>query len=285
MRRLTQLSLHAYPPSFRARYGAEMAALIEDLPNDRRTTTDLLTGAARAWLRPSFTGPTAVRQRLQATAATTWVAWCTAFCVVPAMTKALLDPPPPGPDGGIWALMNVATGLIVAGWVLTLAGALAIVVKALIPALRSPQRRLLLPLLPPLWLGLIEGAALATWIRTSHGNAQRLVHPAHAGALVAILIGFLAFLIALAAGPAATLPRLNTSMAHLKMAALLAVPVALLLAAATGCCIVAAVVSAAPGAVMFGNGVVAPLVLAFAGVASLVALVSSARGVRALRQA
>jgi hypothetical protein len=111
------------------------------------------------------------------------------------------------------------------------------------------------------------------------------VHPAHAGALVAILIGFLAFLIALAAGPAATLPRLNTSMAHLKVAALLAVPVALLLAAATACCIVAAAVSAAPGAVMFGNGVVPPLVLAFAGVASLVALVSSARGVRALRRA
>jgi hypothetical protein len=285
MRRLTQLTLRAYPPSFRARYGSEMAALIEDLPDGRRTNADLLRGAARAWLRPSFTGPTAMRQRLQATAATTWVAWCTAFCVVPAMTKALLDPPPPGPDGAVQALMNVAAGLIVAGWVLVLAGAFAIVVKALIPALRSPQRRLLLPLLPALWLGLIDGGALAAWIRTSHGNAQRLVHPAHAGALVAILLGFLAFLIALAVGPAATLPRLKTSEAHLRIAAVLAVPVSLLLAAATACCVVAALASAAPGAVMFGNGTVAPLVLAVAGVASLVALVSSTRGIRALRRA
>ena len=285
MRRLTGFALRAYPPSFRARYGPEMAALIEDLPVGRRTTADLLLGAARAWLRPSFTGPTAVRQRLQASAATTWVAWCTAFCVVPAMTKALLDPPPAGPHGGISALMNIAMGLVVAGWVLTLAGAFAIVVKAVIPALRSRQRRALLPLLPALWLGLIDAAALATWIRTSHGNAQRLVHPAHAGALVAILIGFLAFLIALAVGPATTLPRLNTSVAHLKVAAVFAVPVALLLAAATACCAAAAMASAGPGAVMFGTGVIPPLVLAVAFVASLVALVSSARGIRALRQA
>jgi len=144
---------------------------------------------------------------------------------------------------------------------------------------------MLLPLLPALWLGLIDGAALATWIRTSHGNAQRLVQPTHLGALVAILIGFLAFLIALAVGPAATLPRLNTSVAHLRVAAVLAVPVSLLLTAATACCAVAALASAAPGAVMFGNGVVPPLVLAVAGAASLVALVSSARGIRALRQA
>ncbi len=285
MSRLETLALRAYPPSFRGRYGAELAALVADLPHSGRTTADLFAGAARAWLRPSFAGPTAVRQRLAASAATTWVAWCAAFCVVPAMTKALLDPPPAGPDGGARALMNVAMVFVVVGWGLVLAGAMAIVVKALIPALRSPQRRKLLPLLPALWLGLLDGAALAAWIRTSHGQAQRLVHPAHAGALVVILIGFLAFLVALAVGPAATLPRLNTSLAHLKIAALFAIPVALLLTAATACCAGAALASAAPGAVMFGSGLVPPLVLAVAGLASLAALVSSARGLRAVRHA
>jgi hypothetical protein len=285
MRRLSGLALRAYPPSFRARYGAEMAALVEDLPASPRATANLFLGAARAWLRPSFTGPDAVRQRLQASAATTWVAWCLAFCVVPAMTKALLDPPPAGPDVGIRGLMNVAAGLVVAGWVVALAGAFAIVIKALVPALRSPQRRRLLPLLPALWLGLVDGAALATWIVTSHGNAQRLVHPAHAGALVAILIGFLAFLVALAAGPAITLARLNTSLPQLKVAALLALPLSRVLAAATACCAAAAMASAAPGAVMFGTAAIPPLVLAIAAVASIVALVSSARGVKALRQA
>ncbi len=287
MSRLSRLALRAYPPSFRARYGAEMAALVQDLPGSRRLTADLWSGAAKAWLRPSFTGPAAVRHRLQASAATTWVAWCTAFCVVPATNKALLDPPPPGPHGGIGALLNVAAGLVVVGWVLALAGAFAIVVKVVVPALRSSQRRKLLPLLPGLWLGLIDGAALAAWVQTSHGHAERLVHPSGAGtgALAAILIGFLAFLVALGAGPAVTLPRLSTSLAQLRLAALFAVPVALLLAAATGCCVAAAVASAAPGAVMFGNGVVAPLVLVFASLASLVALVSAVRGVRVIGHA
>ncbi len=286
MSRLSRIALRAYPPSFRARYGAEMAALVEDLPCSERTTADLFAGAARAWLRPSFTGETALRQRLSASAATTWAAWCLAFCVVPAMSKALLDPPPAGPHGGIWALMNLATGFVVAGWICALTGAGALVVKALVPALRSPQRRSLLPLLPALWLGLLDGAALAAWIEASHGHAERLVRPVGSvGALIAILIGFLAFLIALGTGPAATLRRLDTRLAHLKIAAVLAVPVALLLTAATACCVIAALVSAAPGAVIFGNSVVPPLVLAFASVASLVALVSSARGVQALRRA
>ena len=73
MSRLTSLALRAYPPSFRARYGAEMAALMEDLPTSARTTANLFGGAVRAWVRPSFTGRTALPQRLQASAATTWV--------------------------------------------------------------------------------------------------------------------------------------------------------------------------------------------------------------------
>jgi hypothetical protein len=97
MSRLARIAMRLYPPSFRVRYGEELAALVEDMPASRHATVDLFVGAGRAWTRPSFAGDGALRLRLQASAATTWVAWCAGFLVVPAMTKALLDPPPNGP--------------------------------------------------------------------------------------------------------------------------------------------------------------------------------------------
>ncbi|MBN9620136.1 MAG: hypothetical protein J0H43_10470, partial [Actinobacteria bacterium] len=83
MNRLTAAALRAYPPSFRERYGPELTALVEDLPTTPRNTVDLLVGAARAWLRPRF-GADGRRGRLQATLATTWLAWCAGFLAAPA---------------------------------------------------------------------------------------------------------------------------------------------------------------------------------------------------------
>ncbi len=287
MSRLERLALRSYPPSFRARYGAEMAALIEDLPRTARATADLFAGAARAWVRPGFPGPSALTQRLQASAATTWVAWSAAFFVPPAMTKALLDPPPNGLAAGVRPLLNVAAGLVVVGWLCALAGALAIVVKTLVPALRSHRSRPLRPLLAALILGVADGAAMMAWIARSHGHAERLAHPQHAdlATVIPILIGFAAFLIALGTGPAMTLPRLDSRLAPLRIAAVMAFPVALCLAVSTALCAVAAVASASPGAQLFGSGVIPAVLLAFAGGASLIALVSSTKGVRALRKA
>lgn len=56
MSRLARIAMRAYPPSFRARYGEELAALVEDLPASRRATVDLFAGAGRAWIRPTFAG-------------------------------------------------------------------------------------------------------------------------------------------------------------------------------------------------------------------------------------
>jgi hypothetical protein len=73
-------ALRAYPPSFRDRYGDELAALVDDLAPSWRHTADLYAGAARAWLRPRFTGPEPERRRLQASVTTVWVACAPASC-------------------------------------------------------------------------------------------------------------------------------------------------------------------------------------------------------------
>ena len=130
------LALRAYPPSFRARYGAEMAALVQDVGPSRRTAADLWRGAARAWLRPSFSGADARRQRLQASVATTWVAWCAGFLVAPAVNRWLLDPPQRGATSGVRTLLDVAQWLWFAGWVAALLGAAPLVARSVLPALR-----------------------------------------------------------------------------------------------------------------------------------------------------
>jgi hypothetical protein len=44
--------IRLYPPAWRRRYGAELAALIAAQPPSFRTSVDLLAGAADAWLNP-----------------------------------------------------------------------------------------------------------------------------------------------------------------------------------------------------------------------------------------
>lgn len=44
--------LRLYPSSWRARYGEEMSALLEDRPPTKRDRVDLLRGAIDAWLHP-----------------------------------------------------------------------------------------------------------------------------------------------------------------------------------------------------------------------------------------
>ena len=285
MSRLTRIAMRAYPPSFRARYGEELAALVEALPPSRRTAVDLFAGAARAWIRPTFAGDGAQQLRLQASAATTWVAWCAGFLVVPAMTKALLDPPPNGPAAGMRGLLATATVLLVIGWLCALAGALPLVFRSVIPAWQTRNWRALRPLLPALLLGVGEVAATITWVVTSGGHAEQLAHPSrpYFPAVIPLLVGGAAFIAALGTGPATTLRRLSSSSAQLKVPAMLAIPVAIALAGLTACCLIAALTSGAPGAQLIGSNIPVALVLAVAVVSSVVALASSTRGLRALR--
>ena len=282
---LARIALWAYPPSFRARYGEELAALVEDLPPSWHTTADLYVGAGRAWLRPTFAGDGGYRPRLQASAATTWIAWCAGFLVVPAMTKALLDPPPNGPVVGTRALLAVGTVLLVLGWICALAGALPLVLKSVIPAGKTRNWRALQPLVPPLLLGLAEAATTLAWVVTSGGHAEQLAHPSgpYLPAVIPLLVGGAAFIVALGAGPATTLRRLDTSPAQLKVPATLVIPVAIALAGLTTCCLIAALTSGMPGAQLIGSNIPVVLVLVVAVIASVAALVSATRGLRALK--
>lgn len=245
MRRAARIALRAYPPSFRLRYGDELGALVEDMPASARTTVDLFLGAGRAWTRPTFTGEGAPRLRLQASAATTWIAWCAGFLVVPAMTKALLDPPPRGDVGGVRALLGAATGLLIIGWLCALSGAALLVLKVVIPALRERNWRALSPLLPALLLGLAEVAGTMVWLVATGGHAEQLAHPSlpYLSVVVPLLVGGAAFIVALGIGPATTLRRLGASSAQLRVPAMLSVPVALALAVAVASSAVAVVSS------------------------------------------
>jgi len=133
---VTRTLLASYPPSFRARYGAEQVALIEDV-GAKGTTLDLATGSLRAWLRPALgpTGPERTRLRLTATISTVWVMWVAAFFGGLVWFRATGDPyvrALNSPWGFViyrwikagWMIGVIATALIVAAaFVITLVAA------------------------------------------------------------------------------------------------------------------------------------------------------------------
>jgi hypothetical protein len=124
--RFQRTLLSTFPPSFRARYGEELAAVVADCPGGWRVNLDLARTAAVAWVRPSFRGGPAEqrRQRLQATTATVFVAWSVATFAVALFGRAVDDQPVPGLRSWGWtayqlgaAIFQVASGVIlVAGF-------------------------------------------------------------------------------------------------------------------------------------------------------------------------
>lgn len=264
-------ALRLYPPSFRARYGAEVQALVQDLGGGH--TADLLRGAARAWLRPAFGGPDAVRRRRQATAATVWVAWCAGMLVAPAMSRDLLDPPVRHAPRD---LLDVTQVLFVAGWAAALLGALPLVVAAVLPAIARRDGRSLRPLLPAIGLAAVVAAGLGAVLLVRRGHPGSWPHPSvlFAAVVLAWLVSFLAFVVALGLGPAAALVRLEPRTSALRWPMLGSVAVTLVLAALAALC----------GAAMARAGYLDPvggIAVAVACGAAAVAVVSTTRGVLA----
>ncbi|MEZ2391164.1 GNAT family N-acetyltransferase [bacterium RCC_150] len=101
--------------------------------------------------------------------------------------------------------------------------------------------------------------------------------------LVAWLAGLAAFLGCLGVGAAVSLQRLQIKASTLQIPALLAVPLALVLAIMSACDIAAVIL--AGDAALFSNVIPVIVVLVVAGTASVTALTSSTRGVRAIRHA
>ncbi|MER7006513.1 hypothetical protein ABT297_26210 [Dactylosporangium sp. NPDC000555] len=276
---MIRVLLACYPPSFRERYGAELAGLVEDTGTGPRVCWDLAVGAAAAWVRPTFTGSPdeRVRLRVQAGLSTTWVAWCLGMLAVPMVARALLDPPAPGTTGTVRTLVWVAWLVLLAGGAVAAGCALLLARRVLAPALRSGQRRVWRPLLPAVVLLLLDTAGTGGVWLLRRGHPAVWPHPSPA--FVAAVLGWLAGLAALAgvgaAGPPVTLRRAAPPVGVMRLPAVLAVGV-------TAALTVLAVVEVA-AVLLAGDGP-----MAFAGAATAVlaaggALVSAGRTAPALR--
>jgi len=160
--------LACYPPSFRDRYGAELAALVEDTGRGPRVCWDVAVGAAAAWLRPRSPGRPAerARRRLQAGLSSTWVAWCLGMLFGSGGGEGLLDPPGPGVTGTVRALVAGAWMVVLAGGAVA-AGCGALLARRVLVRRCGPAAPGVAPLLPPVALlgleslGMVAGAAAA----------------------------------------------------------------------------------------------------------------------------
>jgi len=167
VRRFQRLLVGAYPPSFRRRYGDELASLVEDSGSGWRDVLDLARGVCRAWVVPVFGGnPVAQRRaRLQATTITVLAAWCTSVLAAAGFAKAVDDPPLRALHGAAWTSYDV--GLVVVGCtaaVVLLTG-FAFWLVVTIPAVRARRRAIVAPAMAPAvfvgaWLGVTGLVAL-----------------------------------------------------------------------------------------------------------------------------
>jgi hypothetical protein len=270
--------LACYPPSFRDRYGAELAALVEETGAGPRVCWDVAVGAAAAWLRPAFTGEPSERdrRRVQAGLSAIWVAWCVGMLAVPVVDRALLDPPVPGAGRAVRTLVAGGWWVLLAGGAVAAGCALLLIRRVLVPALRSGRRRVGRPLLPAVVLLVLESAGTGGVWLLRRGHPPAWPHPSTA--FVAALLGWLAGLAALAvvgtAGPPVALRRAGPPARAMRLPAVLAIGVTAALTALAALQ-AAAVLLAGHGPVAFGGAAVA--VLAAAG-----ALLSTWRTVPAL---
>lgn len=269
---MIRVLLACYPPSFRERYGAELAALVEDTGAGPAVCWDLAVGAAAAWARPAFTGEPGerVRRRVQAGLSTVWVAWCAGMLAVPVVARALLDPPGPGTTGTVRTLVRAAWLALLAGGVLAATCALLLTARVLVPALRSGRPRVWRPLLPAAGLLVLESAGAGGLWLSQRGHPS----PSFLVAALGWLAGLGALAAAAAAGPPVTLRRAAPPMRVMRLPALLAIGVTAALTALAAVQ-VAAVLLAGRDPMALGGAALAAL-------AAGTALVSTRRTVPAL---
>ncbi|WP_255945192.1 hypothetical protein [Streptomyces odontomachi] len=210
--RRARVLVRLYPPAWRARYGEEFRALLEDSGVDTRAVRDVLLAAASAWARPS-------RRlhdrdgRLRATVATTWYAW--ALMAAGAVLFAKLTT-----DGAWHASDGAARVHPVAGWcydvfVLACCGSVLLLTVGAAPlavgvlgaargagGLRAVVALLSLPATAS--LGFLGVAAVTTAVAARSGPGGEGVS---ATVFLALAVLGTGAAVAGAAGPAATLSR------------------------------------------------------------------------------
>jgi hypothetical protein len=287
--RLRHLLMAAYPPSFRARYGAELDSLVEDTPPSARVAGDLLINAARAWIRPVGigNGPARRRWRLEATMSTAFVAWCSAVVAMSGFSRGVDDSALPGlgtePTASFFRVAESGFATIA---LVMVVGLLFYACVVLLPAIRRNQRGVWLPIaLPIVGAGAWGGLSVLLGFLVSHltqpeAPTLALLIPVGILLLAWVALGGLC-LLACAAGATLALRR-----AHLRQWLLIpgAIGGALLAAGLVLCAVTASMCVIS----LRGYNPVSDLIIPAGGVAllltsALVATVSGVRGLMALR--
>ncbi len=236
--RLAGLALACYPPSFRERYGEEMTALVSDRGTSGHTVSNLLAGAARAWVRPVLAGGSEERgrRRLQATVTTVWVTVIAGFLVAPATDRALLDPAPAHIPTGTVALFTIGAGAAALACLLAASAGLLLFLRTIRAHHGEQRRRILRPLVPAVTLGVVDltSLGLIMWWRGAYPPLSANPHfpVIFTGALLLWGVLFAATLIAAGFGPAIALTRATPPAHWLRPGARLAAPIAGLIAIA-----------------------------------------------------
>jgi hypothetical protein len=273
---LVQAALALYPPSWRARYGDEVRALLEDSGDRPAAAASVAWRALPAWFRPPLRDRPG---RMRASLATALMSWSmlAGLGLVFAQLTQLQGLTAPGHPELRWAYavfdVTLATSALVAGL-----GGLPLWLLMLRRARREPRIRdavyLFLPLVAPVAY-LIGLAVTARLVAGPNGVSQGWF------GFVA-LAGFAAAATA-AAGPGLALRRLQPRGPALRLAAAAAgVSAAVMAVAAVA--IVVAVTSLSLWARPFAgyhDGTVSGIYLALVVTAATVTTVSAARGTRA----
>jgi len=188
---LRRLLLAAYPATFRARYGGELALAVAEGPRGWRATADLARGALAAWLTPALGSASELRRsRLQSSVVVVFLAWCATACAAGGFSKAVDDQPVPGLRSWGWSAYATATVLFEISAAVVILFGLVYWLQLIVPALRARDRAVLRPALAPLpivgaWLGV---TALVAWY--GRHNGFRSAH--HLGAVgLAIFVAYL----------------------------------------------------------------------------------------------
>jgi hypothetical protein len=283
---LTRLALLCYPPSFRERYGEEMTALVSDRGTSGHTVSNLLAGAARAWVRPVLAGGPAERgrRRLQATFTTIWVTVIAGFLVAPATDRALLDPAPAYIPTGTVTLFTIGAGAAALACLLSASAGLRLFLHTIRAHDGEQRRRILRPLAPGVALAVVDlvGLGLIMWWRSTYPPLSADPHfpIIFTGVLLLWGVLFAATLIAAGFGPAIALTRAAPPARWLLPGARLAVPIAGLMAVAAATSAIASMMLLSHNNYDWFTQLFTVGSLSIAAGASVVALVTAGRGVR-----
>jgi hypothetical protein len=292
--RLHRLILGVYPARFRNRYGDELAAVLADCAGGWRVTFDLAVSAVRAQLNPDpiTSGSDSRLVRLETTTSTVFALWVWSTVAVALFARGVDDQPVPGLRSwgwGAYAVGNVifslsAVAILIVGFVYWL--------LVVVPAVRSRNRRTLVPAVVPvgvvlLWLAATGLLAAATnHIRPgnySHITAQG-PHTAGGWALLAIYALFsVACVTVCTMSTRRALESADLAPPLLTVSSIVAITASVALAAISACAVICVIRVLMIGDIGVRDEMTAVGPACFLVLASSAAAASSVRGLRAVR--